>query len=393
MDNKSYLRHGIFVDYEYTTDIEQKQRLLLPILKRARQTEPYKGHCKMEEDRLVICGRTYTLENLQQLPDDLNCFNVTSKEDNQCLGFFGGLNPKSNFHNAPFQVDGIEYFSSEQYIQAKKVEYFNDRATYDRIMGSSTSLDCKKNSRFIKGFDRSKWEEVAKQICSPGIKAKFHQNSDLTCTLLNKTGFKRIVECTNDKLWGTGIPLNRDECLDQSKWTNQGILGEILEEIRHEFRSTKFSVPPPGTGNRHQLSITNGSSSELPHQLPSTNPTKFTFPPLCEGTILSQMNSAMPHTSVMGPLPFHHPQFTAVTRSITHQTITTPHCTTYSAHAEIDNTTLEVAAIARSNQTGCESGPKHHDTDINPQNVEPTPVDLTESTAHNEVEMTEPIPS
>ena len=56
MDNKSYLRHGIFVDYEYTTDIEQKQRLLLPILKRARQTEPYKGHCKMEEDRLVICG-------------------------------------------------------------------------------------------------------------------------------------------------------------------------------------------------------------------------------------------------------------------------------------------------------------------------------------------------
>ena len=84
MDNKSYLRHGIFVDHEYTTDIEQKRRLLLPILKRERQTEPYKGHCKMEEDRLVIRGRTYTLENLQQLPDDLNCFNVTCKEDNQC---------------------------------------------------------------------------------------------------------------------------------------------------------------------------------------------------------------------------------------------------------------------------------------------------------------------
>ena len=179
MDNKSYLRRGIFVDHEYTTDIEQKRRLLLPILKRARQTEPYKGHCKMEEDRLVICGRTYTLENLQQLPDDLNCFNVTCKEDNQCLGFFGGLNPLSNFHTTPFQVDGIEYFSSEQFIQAKKAEYFNDRVTYNRIMGSSTSLDCQKNSRFIKGFDRSKWEEVAKQVCSPGIKAKFQQNSDL----------------------------------------------------------------------------------------------------------------------------------------------------------------------------------------------------------------------
>ena len=76
MDNKSYLRCGVFVDYEYTVDIEQTRNLLLPILKRARQTEPYKGHCKMEDDRLVIGGCTYTLNNLHQLPDDLNCFKV-----------------------------------------------------------------------------------------------------------------------------------------------------------------------------------------------------------------------------------------------------------------------------------------------------------------------------
>ena len=106
------------------------------------------------------------------------------------------------------------------------------------------------------------------------------------------------------------------------------------------------------------------------------------------------MNNATPCTSVMGPLPSHHLQFTAVTRNTTHQTITIPRCTPYSAHEEINSTPLEVAVvIARSNQTGCESGPKHRDTDINPKNVEPTPVELTESTAHNEVEMTESIPS
>ena len=54
MDNKSFLRHGIFVDYEYTSDIEQKRKLLLPILKTARLTEPYKGHCKKEDDKLII---------------------------------------------------------------------------------------------------------------------------------------------------------------------------------------------------------------------------------------------------------------------------------------------------------------------------------------------------
>ena len=162
-----------------------------------------------------------------------------------------------------------------------------------------------------------------------------------------------------------------------------------------------FSVPPPGaTSDRHQLSITNASSSEQSHQLPITDPTKFTFLPPRGDTNRSQMNSATPSTSVMGPLPFHQPIFSAVTRNTTHQTITIPHCTPYSTHVETDSTTLEVAAvIARSNQIGCESGPKHPGTDITPKNVsnntevEPTPVVLTKSTAHNEVEMTKLIPS
>ena len=160
----------------------------------------------MEEDKLVIRGRTYTVENLHQLPEELNCFKVTSKEDEHCLGFFGGLNPLSNFHTASFTVGEIEYISSEEFIQAKKVEFFKDRNAYDRIMGSATSLECKKNSRLIRGFDRSRWEGVAKQVCYPGIKAKLQQNTDLLNTLLYKTGQKKIVESTNDKLWGTESP-------------------------------------------------------------------------------------------------------------------------------------------------------------------------------------------
>ena len=245
MENKSYLRRGIFVDHEYTSDIEQRRKLLLPILKAARVTEPYKGHCKMEEDKLVIRGRTYMAENLHQLPEELNCFKVTSKEDEHCLGFFGGLNLLSNFHTASFTIDEIEYISSEQFIQAKKAEFFKDRNAYNRIMGSATSLECKKNSRLIRGFDRSRWEDVAKQVCYPGIRAKFQQNTDLLNTLLYKTGQKKIVESTNDKLWETGIPLNKVECLDQSKWTGQGILGEILEEICHELSPSMPTIPPP----------------------------------------------------------------------------------------------------------------------------------------------------
>ena len=41
-------------------------------------------------------------------------------------------------------------------------------------------------------------------------------------------------------LWGTGVPLDNEKCLDSSMWKgrgtkNQGIMGEILCEIRNEL--------------------------------------------------------------------------------------------------------------------------------------------------------------
>ena len=64
-----------------------------------------------------------------------------------------------------------------------------------------------------------------------GIKAKFLQNAAIHDVLLS-TKDKTLVECCNDKLWGTGVPLYDDKCLDHSAWNSQGILGEILEVVR-----------------------------------------------------------------------------------------------------------------------------------------------------------------
>ena len=66
-------------------------------------------------------------------------------------------------------------------------------------------------------------------------------------TLLSKTGSKRIVECTSDRLWGTGIPLGDPSCLDPTKWISQGIMGQILECIRveeNQSRHLHYQQPP-----------------------------------------------------------------------------------------------------------------------------------------------------
>ena len=101
-------------------------------------------------------------------------------------------------------------------------------------MGCSTSLECKRASRQIWNVDINMWELVAGSICLPGIRAKFFQNPPAMDTLISKTGSKTIVECAADRLWGTGIPLNDPTCLDPQKWITQGIMGQILEDIRSE---------------------------------------------------------------------------------------------------------------------------------------------------------------
>ena len=143
MESKGYLQRGTYVDREYVPEIERKRRILLPILKAAKQFKDYKKKCRLEDDKVVINGRKYGTENLHQLPSEIDVFEITSKSDTDCVGFFGALNPLSNFYESKFTVDGIEYISYEQYTQAQKTLLFKDEASYNKIMGATNSLDCK----------------------------------------------------------------------------------------------------------------------------------------------------------------------------------------------------------------------------------------------------------
>ena len=198
IDNRFDLAKGIYVDREYPADTEKKRKTLLPILKAAKRLPEYKRQSRLDDDKLVLKGRPYTVGMLNQLPDELNTFKVTSKEDANTVGFFGEINPLSNFHESPFTHESTQYISSEQFIQANKAKYFGDLDTYSMILGCSTSLKCKILSKQIRNVDDSKWDKVAGTVCYPGIQSKFQQNPYAMDILIRKTGNKRIVECASD---------------------------------------------------------------------------------------------------------------------------------------------------------------------------------------------------
>ena len=74
--------------------------------------------------------------------------------------------------------------------------------------------------------------------------AKFGQNPWLKKLLLS-TNEDTLAEATYDKLWGTGIPLHCRDCTDRNKWHNTGIMGEILMDIREEFKASNVCPTLP----------------------------------------------------------------------------------------------------------------------------------------------------
>ena len=123
LNNKTHLPRGVFVDRQYTEETEKERRKLHPILRAACKSDNYKGKCRMDGSTLVIKGRNYTSNNLHLLPLEINGYSATSKDDPEgnMIGFFGELNPLSNFHPASFTINGNTYHSCEQFIQNQKI--------------------------------------------------------------------------------------------------------------------------------------------------------------------------------------------------------------------------------------------------------------------------------
>ena len=188
----------------------------------------------MEGTDLVMRGKRYSWNNLHDLPQNISTHTVSSRQDSQHYGFFGELNPLSNFHPALFKCEGIAYTCSEQYIQACKASFSGDTGVMEQIMQAPTPLACKNLGRTVKNCDLKKWNEEASKICYPGLLEKFKQNPGLSAFLKN-TEKKTILECCYDDVWGNGIPLTHPKCIDPESYKQQGILGEMLEKVRSEI--------------------------------------------------------------------------------------------------------------------------------------------------------------
>lgn len=149
--------------------------------------------------------------------------------------FWSGI--YSNWHPAPFTIDGATYNCSEQYLMVEKARLFGDSTMEARIMSAVDPADQKRYGRMVQGFDKTKWEANARKIMYKGLYAKFKQNLALKQALL-ATGDRTMVEASpEDRIWGIGVHWKNDKVDDPKNWRGTNWLGETLTQVRDDIRA------------------------------------------------------------------------------------------------------------------------------------------------------------
>ena len=242
LSSRKDLRKGIYVEKQYSKEAEYQRKRLRPILMAARRLEEYRGKCTMDGTSVKINGKRFNWNNLHELPENLSPHVVSSRQDANYYGFFGEMNPLSNFYAAAFYHNGVKYETSEQYIQARKAEFCGDEEIKSEILQTKSAVRCKQLGKEVRNCDTNQWNAVAAERCYPRLLSKFQQNPGIASFLKN-TGNKTIIECCYDTIWGCGVPLSNPECIKPTPDRKQGILGEMLEQVRSELLQGQCNQP------------------------------------------------------------------------------------------------------------------------------------------------------
>ena len=139
----------------------------------------------------------------------------------------------SQWYQAPFELNNIQYKTAEHYMMAEKARLFKDEAMLNQIMAAEHPGEAKKLGRLVKGFQQEEWEKHRFKIVIEGNIGKFSQNQELKAFLMN-TGKRILVEASpRDRIWGIGLGQNNPEAENPYKWRGLNLLGFALMGVRN----------------------------------------------------------------------------------------------------------------------------------------------------------------
>ena len=178
------------------------------------------------------------MEDLHNLPDELNIRQFSEKVNNDFY-VFGGIhssaNPFRNWYSCKIQHEGHTFKSVEQAYQFSKATYMNDVISAAKLRYTVNPGAAKRIGSKVAGINDSNWDTDKYTVMKELIVKKFTGNEELKTELM-KTGTKTLVECGRDVNYACGLPITHKDIFSKTKWTGKNKLGDILCEVRSNIK-------------------------------------------------------------------------------------------------------------------------------------------------------------
>jgi hypothetical protein len=229
----AFVKTEFFVNEQYPREIARRRRELYPILKLIKGIDKYAKICSIAGDRLIVDGVGYTIENLHNLPTDIDISPLYTQSESGVTYFFRKWSPLSNHHPASFTLGDSTYNCSEQYYFARMATLCGDGNALATIMNTDDPVEMKSAAHRIRR-ESKQWKTAKLSTMKEGVLAKFGQNAKLREYLL-ATGDDKLAECNpGDKYWSIGKSITAADRGDQLSW-EKNHLGIILEDVRSQL--------------------------------------------------------------------------------------------------------------------------------------------------------------
>jgi ribA/ribD-fused uncharacterized protein len=219
---------GLSLSEDFPPEINARRQALYPILKAAKSKSM---KARMENDKLIIESKTYTIDTLDKLPKELDPALLATKTIGNVTAFFTASSPLSNFAPTSFSIHGKKYFCVEQYFQLQKALALGKPGIAKKIEISTNQAECKRLGESIQITEA--WVAKAPAVMQVACEAKFNEN-ERARNFLRSTGNNKLVEASPDLFWGAGKKLKDFDNFipDVDTWPGKNVLGQILMDIR-----------------------------------------------------------------------------------------------------------------------------------------------------------------
>ncbi|KAK5117974.1 hypothetical protein LTR62_004018 [Meristemomyces frigidus] len=143
----------------------------------------------------------------------------------------------SQWYEAPFQVNGVNYQTAEMWMMIEKARLFGDEETAKKMMGTTVPAEHQALGRKAQGFNREKWDQHKSRIVEEGNYHKFTKCKEKPemREMLLATGERELVEASpTDRIWGVGFGAADAEA-NREKW-GENRLGKAMMVVRERLR-------------------------------------------------------------------------------------------------------------------------------------------------------------